>query len=80
MARVPRATIVATLLGRLLLLPLAMTCVILFSHRLGFLQGIDQTALVVMMMMNATPTALMVHSVATMLQNKADDIASILFW
>ena len=32
------------------------------------------------MMTHAVPTALMVHSVATMFGNKENEVAAILFW
>ena len=77
---VPTRSIVAVALGRLVLLPLSGLALVAGAYRLGLLANLDSTALVVMLLMWAVPTALMVHSVATMFQNKQDEVASMLFW
>jgi predicted permease len=33
-----------------------------------------------MLVTHATPTAIVVHSMATMLRNREDDMAAMLFW
>ncbi|KAG1662459.1 hypothetical protein FOA52_009667 [Chlamydomonas sp. UWO 241] len=72
---VPAASVAAAALGRLVLLPLVGTALIAAAAAAGWLKSMDPTALVVMMMMNAMPTALMVHNVATMLGNREDEDA-----
>ena len=79
-ALVPPAAIIAVAFGRLVALPLLGTALIVGAQHFGMLVGLDATAIIVMLLMWAVPSALMLHSVATMLGNKPDEIASILFW
>ena len=77
---VPVATVLAVTIGRLIILPLVGSTLIVGSHRMGMLAGLNVTAIVVMMMMWAMPSALMIHSIATIIGNRPDEVATILFW
>ncbi len=79
-AQVPARSIVAVAVARLFLLPVAGTAMVVASHSLGLLNHLDRTAFVVMMLMHAVPTALMLHSIATMCNDNQDQVASVLFW
>jgi len=79
-AGVPAATIIAITIGRLVMLPVLGVVTVLGASRMGWLASMDRTSVFVLLLMWAVPSALMIHSVSTMFQNKPDEVAAILFW
>eukprot|EP00798_Chlamydomonas_sp_ICE-L_P014763 gene14763-20814_t len=74
------SSIVLTCIGRLLLMPLLSIGMVAIPYAAGWLGLIEPMAVIVMMITHATPTALMVHSISSMFQNKEDDVANLMFW
>ncbi|KAF6259145.1 auxin efflux carrier [Scenedesmus sp. NREL 46B-D3] len=80
-AQVPPKFLLSMIAGKLLLHPLAGMVLVLGALQLHLLpQGLDPLAPLVMMTAWATPTAVLVHSLATMLQNGEDQVSCYLFW
>lgn len=67
--QVPPKYLVSMILSKLVLHPLAGMALVMGSLQLGLLPpGLDPLVPLVMMVVWATPTAVLVHSLATMLQ------------
>ncbi|WIA28085.1 hypothetical protein OEZ86_010668 [Tetradesmus obliquus] len=80
-AQVPPKFLLSMIAGKLLLHPLAGMALVLGALKLQLLpQGLDPLVPLVMMMVWATPTAVLVHSLATMLRNGEDQVSCYLFW
>uniref|UniRef100_A0A383V5U6 Auxin efflux carrier n=1 Tax=Tetradesmus obliquus TaxID=3088 RepID=A0A383V5U6_TETOB len=80
-AQVPPKFLLSMIAGKLLLHPLAGMALVLGALKLQLLpQGLDPLVPLVMMMVWATPTAVLVHSLATMLRNGEDQVSCFLFW
>ncbi|KIZ04264.1 hypothetical protein MNEG_3690 [Monoraphidium neglectum] len=80
-AQVPMRVLVASCFSKLVLHPLAGAALVLLSLRAGLLPAdMDPAIPLVMMIVWATPTAVLVHALATMMQNGADQVASLLFY
>ena len=77
---IPWSTLASIATIRLILLPLAGMSLVIASCRLGLLKTSDPNLLIVLMMMNAMPSALLVHNIATLNLNRADEVAVMLFW
>ncbi|EFJ41127.1 hypothetical protein VOLCADRAFT_98930 [Volvox carteri f. nagariensis] len=72
--RLPAGGVVAAVATRLLLLPAVCGAALLIAWRGGMLPGIDPLAMLVMLVMHATPTAVLVHSMATIFGNAEDEM------
>ncbi|WIA08024.1 hypothetical protein OEZ85_007494 [Tetradesmus obliquus] len=78
-AQVPPKFLLSMIAGKLLLHPLAGMALVLGALKLQLLpQGLDPLVPLVMMMVWATPTAVLVHSLATMLRNGEDQYLALL--
>ncbi|GLC46287.1 hypothetical protein PLESTB_000995100 [Pleodorina starrii] len=79
--RLPGACVAAAVATRLVLLPAVCGAALLGAWRAGLLPaGTDPLAMLVMFIMHATPTAVLVHSMATIFSNAEDEVAALLFW
>ncbi|GIL56864.1 hypothetical protein Vafri_12158 [Volvox africanus] len=78
--RLPGGCIAAAVVTRLLLLPAVCGAALLGAWRAGLMPGVDPLAMLVMLVMHATPTAVLVHSMATIFGNTEDEVAAMLFW
>ncbi|KXZ51198.1 hypothetical protein GPECTOR_13g685 [Gonium pectorale] len=78
--RLPPAAALATVATRLLVLPAVCGAALLAAWGAGHLPGTDPLAVLVMLVMHATPTAVLVHSMATIFSNAEDEVAALLFW
>lgn len=76
----PWRVVVGVCTARLLLLPLLGTGWILLAHKTGWLVAPDSMFLLVMLIQNAVPTALNVHTLATLYANREEEVAALLFW
>ncbi|KAJ9523516.1 hypothetical protein QJQ45_007208 [Haematococcus lacustris] len=79
-AKLPARVIASVILCRLVLLPLCGTPLVALPFKAGWFGAIHPMAVVVMLVTNATPTAIIVHAIATMYRNREDDLAALLFW
>ncbi|KAJ9523759.1 hypothetical protein QJQ45_019952 [Haematococcus lacustris] len=79
-AKLPARVIASVILCRLVLLPLCGTPLVALPFKAGWFGDIHPMAVVVMLVTNATPTAIIVHAIATMYRNREDDLAALLFW
>lgn len=80
-AQVPVRLLVGSCVCKLIVHPLAGTALVLLSLRAGLLpHSLDAAAALVMLLVWATPTAVLVHALATMMQNGADQVAAVLFY
>lgn len=79
---IPISCIAGVALSRLVLLPLVCAAVVLWSASSGLLgpMGRDPLAVLVMLLMNCTPSAVLTHAMATLQRNKPDEAAAMLFW
>lgn len=55
-----------------------LTCVFMFAA--GWLVAPDSMFLLVMLIQNAVPTALNVHTLATLHANREEEVGALLFW
>ncbi|KAG2498465.1 hypothetical protein HYH03_003719 [Edaphochlamys debaryana] len=79
--RLPGSCVVAAVLARLVALPLACGAALLAAWKAGLLPAsTEPLGLLVMLAMHATPTAVLVHSMATLYGNAEDEVAALLFW
>ncbi|PNW73583.1 hypothetical protein CHLRE_13g564850v5 [Chlamydomonas reinhardtii] len=78
--RLPAAAVVAAVVTRLLAVPLVCGALLWGAWSAGLLPGCDPLSLLVMLVMHTTPTAVMVHSMASIFNNAEDEVAVLLFW
>ncbi|KAG2443954.1 hypothetical protein HXX76_002293 [Chlamydomonas incerta] len=78
--RLPAAAVMAAVGTRLLALPLVCGALLWSAWSAGLLPGCDPLSLLVMLVMHATPTAVLVHSMASIFNNAEDEVAVLLFW
>jgi predicted permease len=76
----PPSTVLAMLLSRLVVLPLLGATLITQALSAGWIHMEDPLAVVVMMLVWSTPTAILVHSLASVHENGEDEISALLFW
>lgn len=80
-SQVPVRVLVGTCVSKLLLHPLAGMTLVMGSLHAGLLPAdLDPLIPLVMMLVWAPPTAVLVHALATMMQNGADQVAAVLFY
>ncbi len=80
MAQLKWQLAVATVLCRLVILPLCGMCLIGVPYKLGWFSGLPPMAILVMLIVHSTPTAIIVHGIAVMHRNREDDLAALLFY
>jgi len=79
-AQLPLKSILGVVVCRLLLLPMLGCFLVQVAQESGVIQMQDPLALVVMMVVWSTPTAIMVHSLASVHENGEDEVSALLFW
>lgn len=77
---IPLSCLLGVLVSRLVLMPGVMTGALLVSERVGVLPPPEPLMLLVMLMVNSTPTAILVHTVASVQRNGEVEMSAILFW
>lgn len=76
----PPSTVLGMVLSRLVVLPWVGATLITRALSAGLITMDDPLAVVVMMLVWSTPTAILVHSLASVHQNGEDEISALLFW
>uniref|UniRef100_A0A383VRR9 Auxin efflux carrier n=1 Tax=Tetradesmus obliquus TaxID=3088 RepID=A0A383VRR9_TETOB len=76
----PLHSVLAVVATRLVLLPLLGCGVVLGAQGSGLIDVQDPLALVVMMVAWSTPTAILVHSLASVHRHGEDEVSALLFW
>ncbi|GFR48835.1 hypothetical protein Agub_g10788, partial [Astrephomene gubernaculifera] len=79
-ARVPLRVTALVTATRLLLLPLLGGCLVLGAYAARLFEAPDPIYLLVLLIQNTAPTAIMVHTMASVHGNRAEEVSSILFW
>lgn len=80
--RVPARTIAGVVTTKLVLMPALGLAVVLAAQRAGLLGGAaaDPLAVLAMLVAWATPTAILVHSLALVHDSGHDEVSALLFW
>ncbi|WIA28427.1 hypothetical protein OEZ86_010972 [Tetradesmus obliquus] len=76
----PLRVVLGVTAARLLLLPLLGTGWLLLASKAGWLLAPDSVFLLVMLIQNSVPTALNVHTLATLNSNREEEVGALLFW
>lgn len=79
-AKISWTTIAAISTMRLLILPCVGIGLVVGACKWGLMKSNDPNLILVLLLMNAVPTALLVHNLSTLYNNRADDVAAVLFW
>jgi predicted permease len=79
-AKISWATVASITAVRLLILPCIGIGMVLGACKFGLLRTSDPNLILVLLLMNSVPTALLVHNLAILHSNRADDVAAVLFW
>jgi predicted permease len=80
-AKVPLVTLLSVITCRLLILPLLGLVVVMGGYVwLRAYQAPDPVFLLVMLIQNTAPTAILVHTMAAVHQNKEAEVSALLFW
>ncbi|KAF6264393.1 membrane transport protein-domain-containing protein [Scenedesmus sp. NREL 46B-D3] len=66
--------------ARLLLLPVLGTGWLLLASKAGWLVAPDSVFLLVLLLQSSVPTALNVHTLATLNSNREEEVGALLFW
>lgn len=80
MTTMPWRCLVGATVSRLLVLPLVGTALVVGARHFGIGATLPPMAIMVMLVSASTPTAIMMHAIATVYDNRADDMAALLFW
>ncbi|MEW5314142.1 MAG: hypothetical protein WDW38_005661 [Sanguina aurantia] len=79
-SKLPPRLFLSLIISRQVVMPLVGTAMVMGAYSSGMLGALDPMALMVMLIIHSMPTALMVHSIATQLRNREDDVSAVLFW
>ncbi|GIL57526.1 hypothetical protein Vafri_12737 [Volvox africanus] len=79
-ARVPLRVIALVNMTRLALLPLLGLALVMGTYAARVFEAPDPIYLLVLLIQNTAPTAIMVHTMASVHANCAGEVSSILFW
>eukprot|EP00882_Tetradesmus_deserticola_P034257 GHRQ01039234.1.p3 GENE.GHRQ01039234.1~~GHRQ01039234.1.p3 ORF type:complete len:111 (+),score=42.64 GHRQ01039234.1:3-335(+) len=76
----PLRVVLGVTVARLLLLPMLGTGWLLLASKAGWLVAPDSMFLLVLLIQNSVPTALNVHTLATLNSNREEEVGALLFW
>ena len=79
-ARVKLSTIVSVSVLRLLILPLIGMAMIVGGYMAGVYHAPDAVFILVMLLQNTAPTAILVHTMSAVHQNYDAEVSTLLFW
>ncbi|PNH03864.1 hypothetical protein TSOC_010037, partial [Tetrabaena socialis] len=79
-ARVPLRLTALVTATRLALLPLFGLAMVMGAYALRLFEAPDPIYLLVLLIHNTAPTAVLVHTMASVQRNRPEEVSSILFW
>eukprot|EP00798_Chlamydomonas_sp_ICE-L_P012698 gene12698-15930_t len=79
-SKVPFRIIASVGVCRLIILPLVGLFIVMGSYHLGLFKAPDPIFLLVLLIQNTAPTAIMVHTMSAVHQNGDQEVSTILFW
>ncbi len=79
-AKVPLRITSSICVCRLLILPLAGLAIVFGGFALGAFDAPDPVFLLVMLIQNTCPTAILVHTLSAVHQNHEAEVSAVLFW